>query len=333
MYGEGSDPQQPPRVIPNDLVLALIEDSSAKGEFTPDKAQDAVIFSEISEHLTPQLTYRSRISEQLESYERNARRGVTDRYILKIAELLSADYSEVLDLQPPQNPIDTRIADSFAGWLVTDKLPFIGVFVLLFFGFAAERQSCRFEMIALTKFGAYRYTKAKLVSSILCVLCFLTIYGFVNIGTAAFLCGDDVLSAPMQVLAGYELAPEALSVFGFFITAFLLRSLAVLTVGLAVLLVSFLCRRVILSAAIGAAVTAIPMLAAGLTDRTRDLESIKAGVILSADAQSLFSSVNYISVFGAPTKLWIIYLTAWAIAAIALVCGLLFAASGGVRNV
>ena len=333
LYGEGYDPSQPPRVIPNELVEALYEGGTEQGEFAPDKLTDEEIWSDMFARLSPQFTYRDKINEQLESYERNARRGMTDKYVLKTAELLGKDYSKVLALSSPEKPIDTRTADAFADWLVTDKLPFICVFVLLFFSFAADRQSRRFEMIALTRFGAYRYTRTKLFSSIICVMCFQAVYGFVSIGTAAVLCGSDVLSAPMQVLSGYELAPESLSVFGFFMTAFLLRSLAALTVALAVLLVSFLCRRVILAAAFGAVVTALPMLASGLIDRTADLESVKAGVILSADVQSLFVPVNYISIFGAPTKLLLVFLAAWTIAALLLVCVLLAAAFGGERNV
>lgn len=332
IYGEDYDPYSPPKVIPNEMIEALYKDDSAQGEYAPDKAGDRRIWSEIKKHTSSQLTYKNKIEEQLESFRRSERRGMTDTYILNTSALLTDDYSKVLDTHTAEGLLDTRSADAFADYLASDKLLFIGLFAMLFYSFSADKQSRRYDMISLTKTGSFRFTEAKLASGMICILAFLLIYGFITVGTAILLSGGSVMSAPMQVLAGYELAPEAMTVSEFFVAAYLLRAMCAFTVGLAVMLMSFMCRRVLLSAVLGAAAAAVPMIAGSLYDKGGDLETAKIGIILSADISGLFAPVNYISAFGSPVKLYVIYIAAFITAAVTLGCALLIISAGGERH-
>ena len=79
------------------------------------------MFSLIEGELYSQQNALKLISERVRGYSRNARRGVTDEYSLKLSDKLISDYNAVItDLKKSDDIIDTRAADTklhyFAEW-------------------------------------------------------------------------------------------------------------------------------------------------------------------------------------------------------------------------
>lgn len=69
----------------------------------------------------------------MRGYSRNARRGVTDEYSLKLSDKLISDYNAVItDLKKSDDIIDTRAADGFENYMSSEILIPFGVYLLLF---------------------------------------------------------------------------------------------------------------------------------------------------------------------------------------------------------
>lgn len=86
------------------------------------------MFSLIEGELYSQQNALKLISERVRGYSRNARRGVTDEYSLKLSDKLISDYNAVItDLKKSDDIIDTRAADGFENYMSSEILIPFGV--------------------------------------------------------------------------------------------------------------------------------------------------------------------------------------------------------------
>lgn len=84
----------------------------------------------------------------MRGYSRNARRGVTDEYSLKLSNKLIEDYDSVITaLEKSDKIIDTRAADGFENYMSSEILIPFGVYLLLFSIFSSEIQSSRIKAL------------------------------------------------------------------------------------------------------------------------------------------------------------------------------------------
>ena len=98
------------------------------------------MFSLIEGQLYAQQNSLKLISERVRGYSRNARRGVTDEYSLKLSDKLISDYNAVItDLKKSDDIIDTRAADGFENYMSSEILIPFGVYLLLFSIFSSEK--------------------------------------------------------------------------------------------------------------------------------------------------------------------------------------------------
>ena len=106
------------------------------------------MFSLIEGQLYAQQNSLKLISERVRGYSRNARRGVTDEYSLKLSNKLIEDYDSVITaLEKSDNIIDTRAADGFENYMSSEILIPFGVYLLLFSIFSSEIQSGRIKAL------------------------------------------------------------------------------------------------------------------------------------------------------------------------------------------
>ena len=132
MYGSDYNPYKPPREIPSKMIEKLFIPSENSGKYTQLAETDAKMLARMSEQVNAQSQYQQLITDQIENYDRNARRGTKDKYILKTAEKLKDDYLKVLE-NKLKKPTDTRAANVLITYLTTDFIPFFAVFILLYF--------------------------------------------------------------------------------------------------------------------------------------------------------------------------------------------------------
>ena len=328
MYGVDYDPTKPPVVIPSELVEKLFIPDKSKGEFSPTADEDKTMLAKMCGEISSQSTYRSKIDEQLENYDRNARRGVKDQYILTLADKLSADYNKVLD-NKLEKPVDTRGANMLSSYLSKDIMCYIGVFILLFHIFSSEIQSGRYAQFAISKYGAAKFSASKIAGGYIKTTLFYLCYcaeAFVIM--FAFSKDKAVLSAPVQVLSDYSLSTENFTVLGYFISVMALRFLYCLALATAVMFISYICRKVTLSAIIGICVTAVPVIMPNTYQYYNcEINNCKLKIILSCDVYNMLHGINYVNFFDSPVKLYTIYifmLTVFIIfltLALNLICG------------
>ena len=102
-------------------------------------------------------------------YSRNARRGVTDEYSLKLSDKLISDYNAVItDLKKSDDIIDTRAADGFENYMSSEILIPFGVYLLLFSIFSSEIQSGRIKSFGISKTGVRKFSLFKLCTRLCC---------------------------------------------------------------------------------------------------------------------------------------------------------------------
>ena len=270
MYGADYNPYNPPREIPSKMIEKLFVPSENSGKYTQLAETDAKMLARMSEQVNAQSQYQQLITDQIENYDRNARRGTKDEYILKSAEKLKDDYLKVLE-NKLKKPTDTRAANVLITYLTTDFIPFFAVFILLFHRLSSEIQSRRLMQFSLSEFGSVKFTLTKTLTGFIGFLLFYVFYCLSNI---AIFCEFDqnsgVLSAPVQIISQYELSPEPVSVFQYLMIIMLTKFACCLALGSVITLISFLSKRIIASAAAGIIITTAPI----LISKTYDLLSI-----------------------------------------------------------
>ncbi|MGN0632945.1 MAG: hypothetical protein ACI4JW_03665 [Oscillospiraceae bacterium] len=309
MYGADVDFSQPPPVIPSELMEQLFIPDKSKGKYAPTVHEDEELLSKLTVESYSQSVYRDKINEQLENYDRNVRRGVKDEYILSLAKKLGEDYTSVLDREL-ENPVDTRGANVLLKFMREDLICFLGIFILMFHIFSSEIQSGRYAQFSVTKFGAARFARAKMVSGFVQSALFCVVYSAAGLLINFIFSKDaNTLFAPVQVLDGYELCTENITVLTFFLAAMGLKSLYCIALSAGIMLISYLCKRTAAAAGCGIILTAVPLITAKTYDIFNcDLQESKLKIILSCDLHNMFSGINYVNIAGQPIKLYLLYI-------------------------
>ena len=313
IYGEGYDHTKPPEELPSEMVEKLFFPSYENGIYAPLADTDVAILSQLKSQLYAQQNYVNLISDQLISYERNVRRGVTDKYILAVSEKLTEDYTEVIK-EPHTEVTDTRAADGMVSFVSTDMIPLFAVFIILFSRFSSEIQSRRFMSFSATKYGACNFTLSKILSGYVTFTVFYVIYcvGYFLI----FLLFDKnsgALFAPVQICATYELSTEALSVFQYMLLAMVTRFVYCIALGSIVMLISFVCKRTIAAGIVGLVAIALPLVLKEtylVSSAIVTKQYVK--IILSCDVFNMYHGLNYVDVLGTPVKVYVLFFIAMA---------------------
>lgn len=308
MYGADYNPYDPPREIPSKMIEKLFVPSENSGKYTQLAETDAKMLARMSEQVNAQSQYQQLITDQIENYDRNARRGTKDEYILKSAEKLKDDYLKVLENEL-KKPTDTRAANVLITYLTTDFIPFFAVFILLFHRLSSEIQSRRLMQFSLSEFGSVKFTLTKTLTGFIGFLLFYVFYCLSNIAIfCAFDQNSGVLSAPVQIISQYELSPEPVSVFQYLMIIMLTKFACCLALGSVITLISFLSKRIIASAAAGIIISTAPLLISKTYDLLSiDLERQKFKLIFSCDIFNMYHNLNYINLLGTPVKIYWIY--------------------------
>lgn len=308
MYGDDYDSSKPPKEIPSQLIERLFMPSSKSGKYSPTAEADVLMLSQMSEQLYAQKNFKKLIEDQIENYDRNVRRGVKDEYVLLEAKKLTEDYNQVLNL-PFKEAVDTRASNVLITYLTTDFIPFIAVFILFFHRFSSEIQSRRFLQFSISKYGPCKYTVAKLLSGFAGYLIFYLIYCIV-IFSEFFLFDNSsgTLFAPVQVIADYELSPEPLTVLQYVLCIMITKLIYCLALSGAIMLTSFLSKKVIVSGITGLLLTSVPIIFGRTYDMyAANLDRHKIKIILSCDIFNMYHNINYVNLFKTPIKLYWLY--------------------------
>ena len=185
------------------------------------------MFSLIEGELYSQQNALKLISERVRGYSRNARRGVTDEYSLKLSNKLIEDYDSVITtLEKSDKIIDTRAADGYENYMSSEILIPFGVYLLLFSIFSSEIQSGRIKSFGITKTGVRKFSLFKLCTGFVAVIILVLIIYTVDIITLLIYDTNGFkLSMPLQYLSGFELSSANMS-FGGYIAAVFAAKLA-----------------------------------------------------------------------------------------------------------
>lgn len=288
---------KPPPILPDGLAAAVVRNAQS-GESTD--SNDSEIYPLMLTNLKDSNESGKLISDKLLAFGRNARRGVTDEYSLSLSAVLTEDYSEVLRVQERESGLyDTRAANAFAGYAEQDKIMYALCFLLFFSTFSSELQSRRLSAFALTKAGAGRFIVYKLFANILtCVIAF----GVYFLSLFAIMCavgGGECLSMPLQYLRGYELSSFDMTFAGSCLSVFLLRLLNMLLLSSVIMLLSFVCRKNIISGLVCLLPTALFI---GL----QSADSLFAGAVCCKPSY-LLGGEGYVNIFSTPFPIWLLY--------------------------
>ena len=283
-----------PPVLPKDMTERVFE-----ARFGTDKStggsQVQSAYSLIADTLYSQINSYDLISRRTEGYSRNIRRGVTDEYSLKTAEKLTADYEKVMEREAGETArYDTRWADHFVKYLSSEAITYIGIFILLFSSFSAELQSGRFKAFKLTSAGALRYSSYRLLCGVLQTAFFFTIYYIVLSSITVLMSGSKILSMPVQYLGGFELSHLPMSFGKFLLYMYLIKLTFLLMLSAAVMLLSLMSSRVIVSALICLLPLSVPFAAKHLP------LSDTAKQIISCDIISMNNDTDLVDIGGSP---------------------------------
>ncbi|MBQ7069723.1 MAG: hypothetical protein IJM87_00380 [Ruminococcus sp.] len=293
-----------PGVLPNSMVDELLEARSASYENSKQT------YTIMSKQLYSQAKSYELISERVEGYSRNIRRGVKDEYSLKTAELMTDDYTEVLHNEESSDTVyDTRAADNFTDFLSSEIISYIGIFMLTFSVFSSELQSRRFASIRISAYGAKKYAAARSFTGLLQAAVFFTVFCFALVLSVLISSGSSILSMPVQYLKGFELSHLSLSFGGFILYVYAIKLIHLLALAAASMLISLISGKVIVSA-FGSGMIFALCIAAGRLEGA-------AGQILSCDIIGMSNDINVIDLGGSPIR--VIYIFTAAMIAFTLI--------------
>ena len=203
-------------------------------------------------------------------------------------------------------------------FISTELISYIGIFILLFSSFSAELQSGRFKAFKLTAAGALRYSTYRLLCGILQTAFFFTIYYAALSAVTVVMSGRGILSMPVQYLSGFELSRLPMSFGRFLVYIYLMKLTFVLMLSMAVMLLSLVSGRVIVSAPICLLPLALPFAARYL--RLRET----AKQILSCDIISMNNDTNLVDIGGTPVGIGGVFFVIVFFAALCLAAATLF---------
>ena len=290
-----------PPVLPKDMTERVFE-----ARFGSDKSTGGAriqsAYSLIANTLYSQTNSYDLISKRTEGYSRNIRRGVHDEYSLKISEKLTADYGKVMKMESKKNArYDTRWADHFVKFVCSEMISYIGIFILLFSSFSAELQSGRFKAFKLTTAGALRYSSCRLMCGVLQSAFFFTVYYAVLSLMTIVMSGCSILSMPAQYLSGFEYSRLPMSFGEFVLYVYLIKLTFLLMLSAAVMLMSLISDRVIVSALTGLIPLSVPFATKYLPVHDN------AKQIISCDIISMNNDTNLVNIGGSPVGIVVVF--------------------------
>ncbi len=285
-----------PPILPNEMVDEIFETLFGDSE-TAGSSQYQAVYGLISKQLYSQTFSRELIKERTEGYSRNIRRGVTDEYSLKIAELMMDDYEKVLEKEENHRErYDTRYANNFIGFISSEPISYIGIFLLLFSSFSAELQSGRYKAFKLTKTGAVGYSSYRIIIGILQAAVFFSVYFFALYTAVILSSGTKISSMPMQYLSGFELSHLPINFGGFVLRIYFMKLSFTLMLSAAVMLLSMVSRRIIPSAI----VCLIPLAAPAALSRIDISLNENLRQMMTCDIIGMNNDIGAINIGGSP---------------------------------
>ena len=119
---------------------------------------------------------------------------------------------------------------------------------------------------------------------------------------------SGTLFAPVQVIADYELSPEPLTVLQYVLCIMITKLIYCLALSGAIMLTSFLSKKVIVSGITGLLLTSVPIIFGRTYDMyAANLDRHKIKIILSCDIFNMYHNINYVNLFKTPIKLYWLY--------------------------
>ncbi len=295
--------QKPIVVLPNEIVDELLENGQG-GNLGQGSAQ---VYLLLQTQLKAQCSYLQLIEERSRGYSRNVRRGVKDKYSLELSEKLINDYQKILDKNVTKIT-DTRAADALNDYLHDEFLTAVGVYALLFHIFSSEIQTKRFSSFSLTKTGARKFSKNKMLSGYTAVLIFLVItYASLFFAMIIKSSGKEILSMPLQYLNGFELSSENINIGEYFLILFAFKTLYLLASASIIMLISFVSKRIIISGIF----SLIPVFLPNIFE-ILNLKNAFAP-IFKCDIAAMMNDINYINISDMPIKIYFIFILAMMI--------------------
>ena len=246
------------------------------------------MFSLIEGELYSQQNALKLISERVRGYSRNARRGVTDEYSLKLSDKLISDYNAVItDLKKSDDIIDTRAADGFENYMSSEILIPFGVYLLLFSIFSSEIQSGRIKSFGITKTGVRKFSLFKLCTGFVAVIILVLIIYTVDIITLFIYDTNGFkLDMPLQYLSGFELSSANMSFGGYLVAVFAAK---------------LLCRKTILAGAVCLVPIFVPLYL-----KTTSFSN-PAVDILTGNYTNMLNETGYMNFWGIPAREYVVY--------------------------
>lgn len=292
--------QEPIVVLPNEIVDELLENGQG-GTMGQGSAQTYLL---LENQLKAQCSYLQLIEERSRGYSRNVRRGVKDEYSLALSEKLINDYQKILNKNVTQIA-DTRAADALNDYLHNEFLTAVGVYALLFHIFSSEIQTKRFSSFSLTKTGARKFSKNKMLSGYAAALIFLVItYASLFFTMIIKNSGKEILSMPLQYLRGFELSSENLNIGEYFLILFALKTLYLLASASIIMLISFVSKRIIISGIFSLIPVFLPKIFAIFNFKNAFVP------IFKCDIAAMTNDINYINILEMPIKIYCIFILA-----------------------
>lgn len=261
------------------------------------------MFSLIEGELYSQQNALKLISERVRGYSRNARRGVTDEYSLKLSDKLISDYNAVItDLKKSDDIIDTRAADGFENYMSSEILIPFGVYLLLFSIFSSEIQSGRIKSFGITKTGVRKFSLFKLCTGFVAVIILVLIIYTVDIITLFIYDTNGFkLDMPLQYLSGFELSSANMSFGGYLVAVFAAKLVYALFAASIVMFLSMLSRKTILAGAVCLVPIFVPLYL-----KTTSFSN-PAVDILTGNYTNMLNDTGYMNFWGIPAREYVVY--------------------------
>ena len=243
------------------------------------------------------------ISERVRGYSRNARRGVTDEYSLKLSNKLIEDYDSVITaLEKSDKIIDTRAADGLENYMSSEILIPFGVYLLLFSIFSSEIQSSRIKSFGITKTGVRKFSLFKLCTGFVAVIILVLIIYTVDIITLFIYDTNGFkLDMPLQYLSGFELSSANMSFGGYLVAVFAAKLVYALFTASIVMFLSMLCRKTIFAGAVCLVPIFVPLYL-----KTTSLSN-PAVDILTGNYTNMLNDTGYMNFWGIPAREYVVY--------------------------
>lgn len=261
------------------------------------------MFSLIEGQLYAQQNSLKLISERVRGYSRNARRGVTDEYSLKLSNKLIEDYDSVITaLEKSDKIIDTRAADGFENYMSSEILIPFGVYLLLFSIFSSEIQSSRIKSFGITKTGVRKFSLFKLCTGFVAVIILVLIINIFDIITLLIYDTNGFkLDMPLQYLSGFELSSANMSFGGYLVAVFAAKLVYAIFTASIVMFLSMLSRKTILAGAVCLVPIFVPLYL-----KTTSLSN-PAVDILTGNYTNMLNDTGYMNFWGIPAREYVVY--------------------------